>query len=1178
MVLNRIYIVVGLLAILALAGAFIAPRFIQWSDYRDRMEVLAEGVFGAEVTIRGDIDFALLPEPRLSFSDVVIGPEDDPAATVEGIEAEFALMDFLRDRYNLSALILKSPSMSFELDENGLFVSGVDLSGAGNGVALEQAHIDNGQLTLFDRRAESVYELSAINGDLRLSSFSGPFQFQGNANYGGTAYGLRLNSGVLDQSGATRVSAFISESPGQSSLTLDGMLTTGQAPKFDGTMVYRQPPQVADRADDIRGDLLLESKVTASTDRVVLNGYTLLLDENRAGMRLTGAASIQVGARKSFEAVVSGGVFSLPPRDANEDASQMPYEFVRLLSELPAPPMPPIPGEVGIDLAEIGLRGAALRNVRVDARTDGTLWTVTRAEAELPGNTELIFTGAVRNDEGRIGLNGNLDISTVRLDALTQLWRKPAEDTPLFNIPAELSGDLMLAGDALGFTNGRFTLNGKVHGLEVRFGFGDEPRLDLVGRFDDLGAGGSALLAAMLPDPSADPAFAISFPQGSFSLESKTIRLLGLDAQDMKAEGGWSSAGLNFLRLASSDWGGIAVDAAGSLAGTLAQPLASGSGRVEVTRADAPALTALYDFVAMPAPWRQSLARSAPAALDFELTPGDDTGAQRFTLNGEAGVARLDLALDMAGGLSGIAGSRVQLVGSLEAEDSAGLMRQLGLSSAPLFTSEGSALVSLFAEGTAENGFDARLSISQGEEVAAYSGEVSLLPDGQLTGTGTLDLTLADGSGLASLAGATGMGLGAFQASAGIEFYGAQSIAVTGIAGESAGTAFSGDLAVEQVAQRPSVEGALFFERLPGESLAAALFSPSALVSGTGVWPEGPLAVSTETRPTRGTIEVTASEIAWGESVLADASFDLVWDPQTLELSNLTGRIGEGTLTATLGKCCAGPLSERTVTGRVSLENVDVKAILPDSADAGLAARVSGSASFEGTGASLADVMSGLAGEGNLTLTGLSIDRLNPGVYPAIAALDDVLNTEAEALTVLIDQALGRGPFTAPSASGAFTIAGGTLRLANLIVEGEGARLAGGVSLALSDLGLDGSFVLTPFNYEDPTGLIENDSARVVTRLAGTLVEPEVSVDLTELVAAIQVRANELEVDRLEALRLEDEARQREAAEARNRLIEEQRRRRPPRAPRRKQKPRAMHSKRSRKPARRSLLRKRPST
>ncbi|CAN7377936.1 AsmA family protein [Devosia sp. LjRoot3] len=1140
--LNRIYIIVGIIAILALAGAFIAPRFIQWGDYRDRMELLAEGVFGTEVTIRGDIDFALLPAPRLAFSDVVIGPAERPAATVGAVEAQFALMDFLRDQYNLSALILKSPVIAFELDENGLLTSGVDLSGAGGGVALDQARIENGRLTLADRRSGSTYELSAINGDLRLGSFAGPFQFQGSATRDGTAYSLRLNSGVVDDVGSARVSAFIAEVGGRGSLTLDGALVTGQAPKFDGTMILKQAPPPAERAEQIRGNLVLESKVTASTDRIVLNGYTLLPDENRAGMRLTGAASIQLGARTSFEAVVSGGVFTLPPRDAEEDASLMPYELVRLLGELPAPPLPPIPGEIGIDLAEIGLRGAALRNVRVDASTNGDIWTISRAEAELPGSTKVNLSGALRNDSGVAGFNGDISITTTRLDALSQLWRKTSENSPLFNVPAELSGQVMLAGDALGFSHGRLVLNDKVHVLELRLGFGEEPRLDLVGRFDDLAPGDSAILAAMFPDPNSDRTFGTSFPEGSFSFNSQTIRILGLEAQDLIAEGSWSGSGLRFSKLVSSNWGGIGINASGDLAGTLAKPALTGSGHVDVGAANAPALGAIYGFLGVPANWRPVLDRSVPASLDFSLLGGDSPGSQRFTLNGTAGIAHLDLAIDMAGGLSGVGEGRVQIIGSLESANGGDLVRQLDASDTPLFSGNESAFLSLFAEGDAAAGFDARLSIGQGNELLAFGGELSVLESGELAGTGTLDIALDDGSGLAALAGGTGIGLGSLEASAGVEFYGLQSIAITGIAGRSSGTAFSGDIAVDQVAQRPSVQGALHFDRLPGRGLAGALLSPAALVPGDGVWPEGPLATSSTTRTTRGTIEVTAGEIAIGASTLTDAAFDLTWDQQSLAISNFKGSIGGGSLNATLSHCCAGPLTDRTITGRVSLDNVQVSALVTAEASAGLSASLTGSGSFEGTGASLAEVISSLAGEGNFSLADLSLDRLNPGVYPALAGLQDVLNIDAEALDILIDQSLGQGPFNASKANGAFAIAGGTLRLANLIIEGSGARLAGGIDFALSSLGLNGSFVLTPFSYVDPSGLIENDAARIVARLSGTFLAPVVELDTTELIAAIQVRANELEVDRLEALRIEDEERQRAAAAERNRLIEEQRR------------------------------------
>src|SRR5690606_18058953 len=126
---------------------------------------------------------------------------------------------------------------------------------------------------------------------------------------------------------------------------------------------------------------------------------------------------------------------------------------------------------------------------------------------------------------------------------------------------------------------------------------------------------------------------------------------------------------------------------------------------------------------------------------------------------------------------------------------------------------------------------------------------------------------------------------------------------------------------------------------------------------------------------------------------------------------------------------------------------------------------------------------------------------------------------------------LGQGPFTAPSANGAFTLAGGALRLANFIVEGQGGLMSGSLAANLRTLGLDGTFVLTPRDFTDPEGLVQQDTARIITRIGGTVLQPEITLDLAEMVAAIQVRANELEVDRLEQLRIEDEERQRAAAE-----------------------------------------------
>ena len=82
---------------------------------------------------------------------------------------------------------------------------------------------------------------------------------------------------------------------------------------------------------------VLEGKLEAATDRVLLSSYTLLPDENRVvdAAHRRGRAEARQGAC-SFNAVVSGGVVALPPRDATTELTDPPYELVRLLGEIAA--------------------------------------------------------------------------------------------------------------------------------------------------------------------------------------------------------------------------------------------------------------------------------------------------------------------------------------------------------------------------------------------------------------------------------------------------------------------------------------------------------------------------------------------------------------------------------------------------------------------------------------------------------------------------------------------------------------------------------------------------------------------------------------------------------------------------------------------------------------------------
>ncbi|WP_169195164.1 AsmA family protein [Devosia sp. MC1541] len=1139
--LNRIYIVVGIFAIVVLGSAFILPRFIHWADYRDRMEVLASQVLGTDVSIRGDIAFSLLPTPRLEFDDVVVGPATDPAATVRRVEAEFALMDFLRDIYNATSVSLIGPVVDFTIDENGLLASGVDMSNAGTGVALGHASITDGSVRLNDVRSHETFTVSNLSGDLRLSSLGGPFQFQGNADYADGRYELRLNSGASDAQGAARVSAFVRDLVTNTVFNADGSFESGLAPKFDGTLTYRQPPQLATAAKDITGDLVLETKITASTDRVSLTGFTLSPDQNRSGMRLTGTANVQLGETRFFDIMVSGGVFSLPPRDASEVAAEQAYEFVRLLGEIPAPPIPKMAGKLEIDLAEVGMRGFSLRNLRVEATTDGDSWTIAQAIGLLPGQTETRFSGKVTNAGGSLGVMGDIVMRAQRLDALAALWRKPSDDNPLFGVPGELHGRVRLGSDAFGLSNAWIALGGQDHGLDLRIGFGAEPRLDTVLRLGDLDAPLSEALFALAPNASLDSNFLISFPDGSFSVQAQALDVLGVPAQNLVGEAQWSRDAIRFSRLSVDDWGGVGFNGTVRLSGSLLDPNVTLSGGLNLKEAGAPGLTALYEMANVPFDWQQAIDLAMPADLQIVLADAEQGSGQTITANGSIAEAALDVRVESERPISHMGEGQLSVVASIEAQDSLALLEQFGWTGPSLFTGDEAMVGSAFVDGTLADGFTGRLSLGQDGQVVAFYGDFDFDDGAVLSGTGTADVILRDGSGLAAWVGVSGAQLPPVEASASMEFVAGRSLALSEITGASGDTRFSGDVSMQMIGQLPGFGGTITTDRVDTTALAAFLFGGEALIGAAeGVWPEGPLATAHAPRQTRGNVEVIARELSLdGRTIGGDTSFMFLWDQQSATLGRFETALGGGKLSLNLVNCCAGALSERTISGRGTMTGVTIAAVAPE---LGLSGILDGSGQFEGAGQSLAEVVRSLSGEGNFAIQEFGVAGHSTAVYPALVNVDDVLNTPPEVLETVMRAALEEGKFGAPVAPGAFTIAGGTVRVGNMFIDGEAATLSGSLQLALNDMGVSGSFVMMPKAFEDPRGLVELDNARILTRLGGTVSAPEATLDLSEISAAVQVRANEIELDRLDALRLEDEARQRAAAEDRNRRIEEQRR------------------------------------
>jgi hypothetical protein len=1133
-VLNRLFIIIGVVAILAIAAAFVVPSLVPWGHYRDRLAEIAGGVVGEPVRIEGDVAFSLLPQPKLSFSKVSAGPPEAPTMSVETVEAEFSLIDFIRDRYNVTGVLLQGLSVRLDIEGDGSIRPGLSLfEEIPENITVSRARIVDGTVAVTDARSDRTFTLSGIGGDVRIEALRGPLSFQGTGNHAGKSYALRVATGELDADGGGALAVALRPTDDAFSFSAEGVMTAGGAPSFAGTMTWRQPPQPGGSngaVDAGQGHLLMTSNVSATTSRVLLTDYVVVPDENRAATRLQGAAEIAIGPQPSFNAVISGGVVALPPRDATAEQAVGPYDLLRLLTELPAPPVPPMPGTIGVDLAEVNLRSFGLRNFRLDASVSDGAWTIQRLTGVLPGDTRVTFAGQVGTVRGRLEFGGDISLRAARLDVLSTLWRRPAEGNPLFGMPGGVAARLDRVGETLSVSRARLELDGTEVPFSAQIGLGANRDLRLDAQLGDLDGQRSDALLAFLPDLSADAGFAVTFPRGAFRLGAGSAEFAGLPGRNLKAHGSWDGGVLVVDELSADDFGGVAFNAALTAFGTLLKPELSGTATLSVTSTDAPALDRLYAAMGVSEAVAAFLDQSLPAELALTLGGPSGDGAQSLEVSGLAGGATVTADAQLTAGFLRALSGPVALRLDMRSADVSELTRQLGFATTELFPAGAPGHLAAQVNGDIAKNLTATVLLESGDDSLGFSGNLVVTDPAAYKGRGTLKAELSDPTALVEAAGVGGVSLPGLSASASVVFDGADDVVVENLEGMSGGEVFSGRLGLSLRAGTRTISGTLDLGRLTAADIWRTLAGPAALLPGDGIWPEGPLDIGTVPRPTSGRIAITAPVVDLGDVGMTDFSGALDWDATTTRLRNATAKIGDGTVRLDLTLCCAGSLTAKQVTGRYTLAGVDIDAIAPAAVADALSGRVDANGRIDGTGESLGGVLEALTGEGTFNLKPFEIARLDAQAPASINGIANILELQPEELVGVLEDRLDDGPFLSPEVAGTFTIAGGVLRSPNLPIEGQAGRLFGSGSIRLSDLGLNGSYTLSPM-VATPAAAADAGTGQVALRIGGTLLAPEREFDVSALVDAMMVKAFEAEVARLEKLRAEDEAR-RQAEEA----------------------------------------------
>ncbi len=100
-------------------GGLCRARIGGWKAFRPDIEQAASALLGRKISITGDIDIALLPEPHLHAKKVVAegGPSEAAQMSAEAVDLTLSLQGLLSGRVEASKLKLVSPFLILDLSK-----------------------------------------------------------------------------------------------------------------------------------------------------------------------------------------------------------------------------------------------------------------------------------------------------------------------------------------------------------------------------------------------------------------------------------------------------------------------------------------------------------------------------------------------------------------------------------------------------------------------------------------------------------------------------------------------------------------------------------------------------------------------------------------------------------------------------------------------------------------------------------------------------------------------------------------------------------------------------------------------------------------------------------------------------------------------------------------------------
>lgn len=1142
------------LFVLAMAGAFAVPLFVDWNQFKPQIERYAEEAIGQPVRIEGDVALTVLPEFRFRASRIVVLDEDAAKPVIiqaDAVNGALSLPALFSGKVEVKELELLRPALRLRVDENGranwskLAFQPALPPFLAQSPAFSAVEVKNGTVAYEAAEGEPL-RLEEINGTLQAEE-NGPGRFTGYVKADGKRLDINATaSGAIEEK--LQIKAAVKHAENGVSAQFDGELSN-RAGSFQlagvakGTATLAiQSGESAERQTGVQ----FAGKIEADETALAVTEAEVTLNPDDAPQVLTGSARL---AGSDLEVAIAGKVFNWnalsAPREgqnANAPAGQGALPVAPLQRWLSSHPAMRV--RAALAFGQIVTGDEVIEQTRaVVSRVEGR-WLAESVSAQLPGNTQLTLAGTIAGGDSRF--SGIVDVNGGNFSRFVKwLYPDTAEIGTRLAQKFSLKGSVVLDGTLMSLEGAVGQIGEAPFQGSLRYDSANNGKLALNFSSDKLSLGelnGVPFLDGKgIPSPLARAA-----SEEANEKNDETSPLLGwlagMDEVDLNvnvAQIDFRSFQAHKLLARLRVQSGL-VDVHKLNFETSDQLVVSANGRLKfggeafegqlrsVLEASTPAAVrrALhFAGVELAQPKDGSLDALTPARMNVQISAEQDTHTANLNATGSLGGSKVRVQGKLSRPQEGadvlsLDSEIIALDGNALAGQVLTLAGYEAVSSGQLAPGR----LTLQLQGPLDK-MDGTLTLATPTVSGEAKGMLALPSGSSPEFDGRVRMTLSgmeryfpDTPVIRTFAG-SGQKL---EADASLTLKD-RKVSLTGISLTGSGNNLSGDIKLDRSGAKPSIDAELEAKAVPVPALLSLLLNGShgpAINAGLqssrpDFWSDRPFDLDAF-RTLQGSITLKADRMDFADGFATESSkLDVRLEDGAVRIAAFRGEFAGARLRASgalLLKDGKVRLEGKSSVGGLKLASLGEQGRQPL-----VSAKASASLSFSGEGLSPRGLVSVLSGRGRVSITSGRLNGLLPSAIEksAAAALKLSQPIEPFALEAVLVQAMQSGGFKFRPLKAMLALDGATITMKSAVFRRRNERVRVSGDLDLLQLQLDSEWVLVP------SARSKNAWPPVKVVYAGALAEIgslERRLEFDEFYRAFTMRKMEQDVERLERL------------------------------------------------------------